>query len=121
VTSLTCSVHAPASEELQVPTNTIPVVAVLFGWPAVVLSLALTLTGIAVGRWRVALVGTLIGSPFLLYLFGSPRIGWLSLLVGGLYLGSAQAVARSHRALAFAMATPFVLLAGFIAWLVLNQ
>ena len=103
------------------PTNTIPVVAVLFGWPAVVLSLALTLTGIAVGRWRVALVGTLIGSPFLLYLFGSPRIGWLSLLVGGLYLGSAQAVARSHRALAFAMATPFVVLASFIAWLVLSQ
>ena len=103
------------------PTNTIPFVAVLFGWPAVVLSLALTVTGIAVGRWGVALAGTLIGSPFLLYLFGSPRIGWLSLLVGALYLGSAQAVARSQRPLAFAMATPFVLLASFIAWLVLNQ
>lgn len=103
------------------PTNTIPFVAVLFGWPAVVLSLALTLAGIAVGRWRVALAGTLIGSPFLLYVFGSPRIGWLSLVVGALYLGSAQAVARSQRALALAMATPFVLLASFIAWLVLNQ
>ena len=103
------------------PTNTIPFVAVLFGWPAVVLSLTLTLTGIAVGRWRVALAGTLIGSPFLFYLFGSPRIGWLSLVIGALYLGSAQAVARSQRALALAMATPFMLLAGFIAWLVLNQ
>jgi hypothetical protein len=104
-----------------VPTNTLPFVAMLFGWPAVVLSLALTLTGIAAGRWRVALAGTLMGSPFLLYLFGSPRIGWLSLVVGALYLGSAQAVARSQRALALAMATPFVLLASFIAWLVLNQ
>jgi hypothetical protein len=104
-----------------VPTNTIPFVAVLFGWPAVVVSLALTFTGIAGGRWRMALAGTLIGSPFLLYLFGSPRIGWLSLVVGALYLGSAQAVARSRRALALAMAMPFVLLASFIAWLVLNQ
>ena len=103
------------------PTNTIPFVALLFGWPAVVLSVALTSTGIAVGRWRVALAGTLIGSPFLLYLFGSPRIGWLSLVVGALYLGSAQAVARSQRALALAMATPFLLLASFIAWLVLDQ
>jgi hypothetical protein len=104
-----------------VPTNTIPVVAVLFGWPAVVLSLALALTGIAVGRWRAVLAGALMGSPFLLYLFGSPRIGWLSLVAGALYLGSAQAVASSQRALALAMATPFVLLASFVAWLALNQ
>ena len=88
VTNLTYSVHSPASEDIQVPTNTIPFVAVFFWWPAVVLSLALTLTGIAVGRWRVALAGILISSPFLLYLFGSPRIGWLSLVVGALYLGS---------------------------------
>jgi hypothetical protein len=33
----------PISEDLQVPTNTLPFVAVLFDWPAVVLSLALTL------------------------------------------------------------------------------
>jgi len=104
-----------------VPANTIPFFALLFGWPAVVLSVALTSTGIALGRWRVALAGTLLGSPFLLYLFGTPRIGWLSLVVGALYLGSAQAVARSQRALALAMATPFLLLASFIAWLVLDQ
>jgi len=104
-----------------VPANTIPFFALLFGWPAVVLSVALTSTGIALGRWRVALAGTLLGSPFLVYLLGSPRIGWLSLVVGALYLGSAQAVARSQRALALAMATPFLLLASFIAWLVLDQ
>jgi hypothetical protein len=104
-----------------VPTDTIAFVGVLFGWPAVVLSLALTLTGIAAGRWRAAFAGTLMGGPFLLYLSGSPRIGWLSLVVGALYLGSAQAVASAQRALALAMATPFVLLASFVAWLVLNQ
>jgi hypothetical protein len=103
------------------PTDTIPFVVMLLGWPAVVLSLALTLTGIAIGRWGVALAGTLIGIPFLLYLFGSPRFRWLSLVVGALYLGSAQAVARSQRPLALAMATPFVFLVGFIAWLVINQ
>jgi len=48
-------------------------------------------------------------------------MGWLSLVVGALYLVSAQAVACSRRARALAMATPFVLLASFIAWLVLNQ
>ena len=103
------------------PTDTIPLVAILFGWPAVVVSLALTLTGIAVGRWRAVLAGALVATPFLFYLFASSLIGWLSLVVAALYLGSAQAVASSRRALALAMATPFVLLAGFVAWLVLNQ
>ena len=110
----------PASKDLQVPTNTIPFVALLFGWPAVVLSLALTVTGIAVGRWRVALAGTLM----VLHSSSTCWISsdWMALApVGALYLGSAQAVARSQRPLAFAMATPFVLLASFIAWLVLNQ
>ena len=103
------------------PTDTIAFIAVLSGWPAVVLSLGLTLTGIAAGRWRTVIAGALVAGPFLLYLFGSPRIGWLSLVVGALYLGSAQAVASSRPALALAMATPFVLLASFVAWLVLNQ
>ena len=77
------------------PTDTIAFIAVLSGWPAVVLSLGLTLTGIAAGRRRTVITGALVAGPFLLYLFGSPRIGWLSLVVGALYLGSAQAVVSS--------------------------
>ena len=59
--------------------------------------------------------------PFLLYLFASPRVGWPSLVVGALYLGASKAVAQSRRGLAVAMATPFVALAGFVAWMVLSQ
>ena len=103
------------------PTDTMPLVAVLFGWPAVLVSLALTFSGIAMKRWWAALAGALVATPFLFYLFASPRIGWLSPVVATLYLGSARAVASSRRALALAIATPFVLLAGFVAWLVFNQ
>ena len=77
--------------------------------------------GVLRGRWRVTLFGAMVGCPFLVYLFASPRIGWLSLIAGVLYLGSSQAVAQSQRGLALAMATPFVVLAGFVAWLVLSQ
>jgi hypothetical protein len=101
--------------------NTIPLAALVFGWPAVIVSLALTMGGIALGRWRAVLAGALVGSPFLFYLFASPRTRWLSLTVAVLYYGSARAAARSQQALAFAMATPFVLLAGLVAWIVLNQ
>ena len=103
------------------PSNTLPLVAVVFGWPAVIVSITVLLVGVARERWRVALTGALIGCPFLLYLFASPRIRWLSLIVGALYLGSSQAVAQAQRGLALAMAAPFIGLVGFVAWLVLNQ
>lgn len=76
------------------------------------------LAGIVRGRSRVALIGALRGWPFLLYLFASPRIGLLAVVVGLLYVGSSQAVASRRRVLAVAMAAPFVLLVGFVAKLV---
>lgn len=99
----------------------IPIVAILLGWPAVIASMGLVLTGIVRGRSRPTLAGGLLGCPFLLYLFASPRIGLMAVIVGLLYLGSSQAVAQSRRVLAVAMAAPFVLLAGFVARLVLTQ
>jgi hypothetical protein len=97
------------------------VVAVMLGWPAVLASIALVFVGIARRRVRVAVVGSVLGVPFLMYLFASPRIGWLSLVVGAVYLGSSWALARSRRGLAITMATPFTALAIFVGWMVLNQ
>jgi hypothetical protein len=116
------NVGRTAREFAQVmPLNTFPWVVIVFGWPAVIASLALVLTGVVLGRWRVALFGAFVACPFLLYLLASPGTRWLSLIAGVLYLGSARAVAQSQRVLALAMATPFVVLAGSVAWLVLSQ
>ena len=103
------------------PANDLPLVAVLLGWPAVIVSILLVAVGIVRGQAQVALPGAILGCPFLLYLFASPRVGWVSLLAGVLYLGSSRAVAQSRRGLAIAMATPFVVLIGFVAWAVTNQ
>jgi hypothetical protein len=97
------------------------IVAIVLGWPAVVASIILALAGIVRGRARAVLIGAMLGCPFLLYLAASPRIGWLAIVVGVLYLGSSWAVARSRRGLALAMAMPFIGLAGFVARLVLNR
>jgi hypothetical protein len=96
-------------------------VAVTLGWPAVITSIIVVLAGIARGRSRTVLIGALLGCPFLLYLLASPRIGWLALIVGVLYVGSSQAVARSRRGLAFTMVTPFIALSALVASLVLRQ
>jgi hypothetical protein len=105
----------------SMPSNPLPLVGVIVGWPAVMASITLVLIGVIRARSRVALAGAFLGCPFLFYLFASPGVGWLSLIVGVLYLGASHAVAQSRRGLATALATPFVALAGFVAWLVLNQ
>ena len=68
------------------PGNDFPLVAVLVGWPMVIMSIALVLAGVVGLRAQVALAGAILGCPFLLYLFASPRVRWLSLLDGVLYL-----------------------------------
>jgi hypothetical protein len=98
-----------------------PIIAIILGWPAVISSIILVLAGIVRGRSRIALVGVFLGCPFLLYLSGSPRLGWLALIVGVFYFGSWWAVNQSRRGFALAMATPFICLAGFVASLVLSQ
>ena len=98
-----------------------PFVAVIFGWPAVIVSVLLTLAGIGATRWGFVLAGAVLGTPFLLYLFLTPRFQWVALLVAVLYFASAGAVAHRGRAIALALTAPFVALAAFVAWLVINQ
>jgi hypothetical protein len=98
-----------------------PLVAVVFGWPAVVASILLTLAGIAVSRWRLVLGGAAVGSPFLFYLFMTPRFRLVALPVALMHLAAARAVARGHRVAALALIAPFVALAAFVARLVIRQ
>ena len=93
----------------------IPIIAIVLGWPAVIASIILVLAGIVRRRSRIVLVGVFLGCPFLLYLFGTPRFGWLALIVEMLYFGSWWAVDHSRRVFALAMATPFICLVGFVA------
>jgi len=98
-----------------------PVVAVVFGWPAVISSILLTLTGIAVARWQVVLGGAAVGSPFLFYLLLTPRFRLVALPVALLHFGAAVAVAHGRRVAAFALVAPFVALAAIVAALVRSQ
>jgi hypothetical protein len=99
----------------------LPLIAIAFGWPAVIASIILVLAGIVAARSRFVLAGVLLACPFLLYLSGTPRFGWLAPIVAAFYLGSWWAVRGSRRGVALAMATPFISLAGFLASLVLSQ
>ena len=98
----------------------IAIVAVILGWPAVVASLFISIVAITSGRWRLALVGVVVGSPFLAYLALTPRFSIIAPPVAASSCAAVYALARGRRSLAGALAVPYVLLAAFIALLVLR-
>jgi hypothetical protein len=97
------------------------IIPMIFGWPAVITSILFMSIGIARMRWEFVLVGALSASPFLLYLFLTPRFQWVALPVAALLFGASRSVARGHSRAALAMVVPFVGLAVFVAWGVVNQ
>jgi hypothetical protein len=97
------------------------VAIVVFGWPAVVASVVLTSCGIALRRPALALAGAIVAVPFMLYLFASPGARWIAPPVALAHFATPFALRRSGRGLAALLLLPFVLLAAYIATLVVRQ
>jgi hypothetical protein len=98
----------------------IPILPLMFGWPAVVAAIVLTSVGIARMRADFVLGGAFLAIPFLFYLFLS-SFQWVVFAVGALLFGASRAVARGHSRAAWAMIAPFIGLAIFAAWGVVSQ
>ena len=98
-----------------------PFVAVIFGWPAVIASILLALGGIAATRSKIVLAGAIAACPFLFYLFLTPRLRWVAPPVAVLLFLAARAVTGRHHRTALGMVAPYIGLAVFVAWLVVNQ
>jgi hypothetical protein len=90
-------------------------IEIIFGWPAVVTSIVITATGIAVRSWFVALIGAIIAIPFMFYLFGTPRFILVSVPVAIAHFSVAYAVYRGRRLPALVLFAPFVVLAAYVA------
>lgn len=80
--------------------------------------MALSATGIRRGSPGLAATGVLLGTPFLLYLWGTPDFRLVAPVVLVFYYASAVAVAVKRRVLAAILAAPFLLVALWIGLLV---
>jgi len=94
---------------------------VIFGWPAVIASIVLALVGVATTRAQMVLAGAVVACPFLFYLFLTPRLRWVAPPVAVLLFLAVRAAARRQRRAALLLVAPYVWLAGFVAYLVVNQ
>ncbi len=89
--------------------------AVVFGWPAVIISLGLSGIGILSNRSLLVLGGAAVALPFIFYASGQPGLSVLLLVLPALHVGSAIAVRQSRTWLAVALLLPFIFVASLTA------
>jgi len=95
--------------------NVFQLLAVLiFGWPAILLALSLSVAGILQKKPSFLVAGSVIAIPFFLYLAATPRFRWIALVFPLLLFGASIAVRRSHLWLAWSL---FIPVAGFVGWM----
>ncbi len=95
--------------------------AVVFGWPAILLALALSVLGITKRKPAIIAASAIIATPFSLYLGGGPRFGWLGFMIPVLLLGANVAVRYRRVEIAWLLLVPTVAVLGWVASLVIRE
>ncbi len=95
--------------------------AVVFGWPAILLALVLSVLGISKRIPGLLAVAAVIATPFSLFLGGGPRFGWLGFMIPVLLLGASVAVRYRRVEIAWLLLLPIVAVLGWVASIVMGE
>ncbi len=95
--------------------------ALVFGWPAIVLAIVLSVVGITKKSAQVLVAAAIIAAPFSLYIGGTPRVGWLGFMIPVLLVGASVAVRYRRVEIAWLSLVPVVAVVGWVASFVLGQ
>lgn len=91
-------------------------VVIVFGFPAVFLSLLVSAIGVFKEKVWLVIVGAVLFVPFSYYLSGAPGSAGLPLLLPGFHVGSAIAVRERNRLWAWLLLLPPLLV---ILWVLI--
>ena len=94
---------------------------IIFGWPFIILSLLLAVTGVLMKRPALLVAGALFFTPPAWYLSGYPAIRWFGFLLPAFILGAAYAVKRGKAGIAWTLLSAPVLVSAWLALLVITQ
>lgn len=95
--------------------------AVVFGWPAIMVAVGLSVAGIVRKKPKWLVVAAIIVIPFSFYLAGSPKFRWVGLMFPLLLGIAAIAVKRDRIPVAWLLLAPFVGVSGWLAVIVMSQ
>jgi hypothetical protein len=94
---------------------------IIFGWPVVLLSLAVTVAGLWMKKPWMAVLGGALCIPFTFYLFVFTYLRYFAFLLPLFQFGAAWAVRAGHRTLAWLLLLPLVGTLVLLAVIVLSQ
>jgi peptidoglycan/LPS O-acetylase OafA/YrhL len=96
-------------------------VQTIFGWPAIILSLAVSVIGI-LKRWPWMLVlGGVLCAPFTVYLFGFTYLHFFAFILPFFQFGAAWAVRARRKILPWIFLLPLASIMVILAIIVLSQ
>ena len=96
-------------------------VQIIFGWPAIILAIAVSAAGI-LKQWPWMLVlGGVVIIPFSFYLSGYPLVRFLAFLLPLFQFGAAWAVHVKRKMLAWVLLLPLASVSVILAIIVLSQ
>ena len=91
-------------------------VAVTFGWPAIVVTIILAVIGLVRSNYRFLVAAAILAVPFSWFLSGFPLVRSPVFLLPVLLLGSGFAIYRGNEMLAWILVVPYLL----SIWLLFN-
>jgi hypothetical protein len=94
-------------------------VQIIFGWPAIITSILLSIAGILMKKPELLVIAGFIGIPFAAYLTAGSHLPGLLLPV--FQFGSAYAVKRQKTLMAWMLVVPIIISALMLAYVVLTQ
>lgn len=94
-------------------------VQIIFGWPAIITSILLSIAGILLKKPQLLVIAGFIGIPFGAYLTAGSRLP--GLLLPLFQFGSAFAVKRQKTLIAWLLVAPMIISALMLAYIVLTQ
>jgi hypothetical protein len=97
------------------------VVQIIFGWPAIITSLLVSIAGLVLRKPWLLVVGGVIVIPFAWYLSGYPAIRASAILLPVFQFISAWALRRERKILAWLLLVPLAITIVFLAIVVLSQ
>ena len=95
--------------------------AIVFGWPAILLSIVLSAMGIVRNRPAWLVVAAILVLPISLYLVGSPLIGWFALTVPLSLAAAGVSISYHQTKVAWVLLAPFVGVSSWLAMMVMSE
>jgi hypothetical protein len=94
---------------------------IIFGWPFIILSLLVSVTGLITKHYWLLLIGAVLSIPFSYYLSGAPGFRNIVFVLPLFQVGAVFAVRAKKMFMAWLLLLPVILVIGWVAYAVLSQ